>query len=662
MNQPSTVPHPSSNPNLNAPVAHANQRLAAIQKAIDDQLYDQALDAIRQWLLQAPEQGAAHFIHGVCLLRMGNWQAAVAPLEHAARLLPNQPDPVRHLANVAFRQHRSADEIRLLQQLLTLKPDELRAAQRLFELQNAQGDHAGMLDTAQRYLSTPLRLPTRLACVKAMVSLGRPDEARQEVDAMMAEPESFDAGVGMLVQLLETEESMLAAIGRLRQRADAGQASAALWATLGKLHSRLEQIPESMDAMTRSLSLDATQFGVWHDLGVLQRQEGLLDESQQSMGRCLALDPFHASAIRVMGHEHKFEYGDPLFKTVTHAAARLHDYPEAAQPQVHYAIAKALEDVGDLDSAFAHYARGGQIQKKLHPWQESRMRNVLSVMRRYLHAGDYLQAATQGLRSAKPVFVFGMPRSGTTLLEQVIASHPLAYGAGELKLASGVINNIQIGRVKIETMHEDAPKGPSFNAGDWSIAQRGQRYLEEIEKLAGPQAQRIVDKMPGNYHWLGPLSTILPGCHLIHSRRHPVEICLSEYRIFFPDGIPFSYDLRDLGKAYRMYMDYMAYWNEVLPPGRVLHVRYEDMVDDLETQARRILAHIGLPWDDACLKFYETKRKVKTASVTQVRKPIYTSSVSRWRKYETYLKPLLDELGPLVQEYEAEIAHLTPKT
>ena len=646
---------PSQTTDADSSVRQANQRLDLIRKAIADEMYDQALAALETWIKEAPQIGMLPLTQGQCLLRMGNLSAAIAPLERASELMPKRPEPLQGLANIARRQHRQADEAQALKRLLALDSANVRIASRLFELQEELGDHAGMLETADQYLPAPQTAEVRLSRTRALTSLGRTLDARKEVEAMLDDPACFDVGVGVLHTHLESEEDLNAAVSRLRQRAEDGNESPALWMSVGRLHSKLEQIPPAIAALERSLELDPRQVSAWHDLGVLQRQEGAVEESQRSLEKCLEIDPFNASALRIVGYEHKFEYGSPLFKIVTHATARLHDYPEAARPQVHFAMAKALEDVGDLDSAFAHYFRGGQLQKIISPWQDSRMRNVLSVMQRYLKADDYLEAAKQGVPGPKPVFVFGMPRSGTTLLEQVIASHPLAHGAGELKLASGVINNIKIGRVLIETLHEGAEKGPRFNARQWTIAQRGERYLAEVEKLAGPEAQRIVDKMPGNYHWLGPLSVILPDCHLIHSRRHPVEICLSEYRIFFPDGIPFSYDLRDLGKAYRMYVDYMAYWHSVLPPGRVLHVRYEDMVADLETQARRILAHIGLPWDDACLKFYETKRKVKTASVTQVRRPIYTTSTNRWRKYEAYLKPLLEELGPLVAQYEAEL-------
>lgn len=638
------------------------RRLDAIRKAINEKLYDIALRSSEHWIQRNPGQSVAHLMRGICLTRMGNFPAALAPLQEAHRLAPKEPETLRHLLRVTHQLGQTADEARYLRDLLVLRPDETPVARRLFNIQDAQADHAGLLDTADRFLAGLKDANIGIVCVKSLKAIGQTEKANAKLEALLADPATSDGAAEAWTLFLDTEQDYLDAAARVEGWIASGRESAALWAALGRLYGRLDRVSDSMRALKRALELDPSRNGTWHDLGVLQRQIGEIEESQQSMLRCLELDPFHASALRVAGAEHKCSYGDNLWVKINHALARVHDYPEAARPQVYYAAAKACEDVGETAAGFDHYARGGQIQKKLAPWNESRMRNVLAVMRRFLTAKDFADAATQGHPSPKPVFVVGMPRSGTTLLEQVIASHPLAFGAGELKLAAGVINNIEVGRVKIETFHDGNVKAPRIDTTGMTIRDRGARYLSTVEKLAGPKAQRIVDKMPGNYHWLGPLAVILPDCHLIHSRRHPVETCLSMYRIFFPDGIPFSYDLRDLGKAYKMYLDYMAFWREMLPPGRMLEVRYEDMVYDLETQARRIIDYIGLPWNDACLRFYETERAVKTASVTQVRKPIYTSSTNRWRKYEPYLKPLLDELGPLVQEYEDEVARAQRQT
>jgi hypothetical protein len=189
--------------------------------------------------------------------------------------------------------------------------------------------------------------------------------------------------------------------------------------------------------------------------------------------------------------------------------------------------------------------------------------------------------------------------------------------------------------------------------------ERGDLYVKAIEllaKLGGkPDAKRIIDKMPGNYFWTGVIPYILPNAKIIHTQRHPLDNCLSLYRIFFPDGMPWSYDLRNLGKVYRAYFEHMQYWEKNLPKGMMLTVNYEVMIVHFEDQAKKIIQHIDLDWNENCLRFYENERNVKTASLTQVRKPIYSTSVGRWKKYEDHLKPLILELGPLVKHYDEMI-------
>ena len=192
-----------------------------------------------------------------------------------------------------------------------------------------------------------------------------------------------------------------------------------------------------------------------------------------------------------------------------------------------------------------------------------------------------------------------------------------------------------------------------------SFKDRGDLYLKATEAIAkhagNKDAKRIIDKMPGNYFWTGVIPFILPNAKIIHTQRHPLDNCLSLYRIFFPDGMPWSYDLRNLGKVYRTYFEHMTYWEANLPKDMMLTINYEVMVENFEDEAKKIIAHIGLPWDDACLKFYETDRQVKTASLNQVRKPIYSTSVGRWKKYEDHLKPLIQELGPLIKVYDDKV-------
>jgi hypothetical protein len=236
-------------------------------------------------------------------------------------------------------------------------------------------------------------------------------------------------------------------------------------------------------------------------------------------------------------------------------------------------------------------------------------------------------------------------------MEQILSAHPDIFGAGELKILTGVLENIPIAQNRLQINDKD-PVFPYEQIATWE--QRGRHYVDRLLKIAGKPYKRIVDKMPGNYNFVGLIHAILPEAKIIHSRRHPVETCLSCYRIHFAEGHQWTYNLRELGRFYKRYWALMKYWREEFP-GVMYEVRYEDNVADVEGSAKRLIAHLGLEWNENCLKFHEIDRPVLTASVTQVRKPIYTTSTNRWRKYEKYLGPLLDELGDLVDEYEAEL-------
>jgi len=422
---------------------------------------------------------------------------------------------------------------------------------------------------------------------------------------------------------------------------------------LGKALAQLDDAQAAMTAFQQAVRSSPEQAKAWHELAVFQRHVGLVCDSQHSFERALELDPSNASALRITGYEHNYQYGDASFRRVNLALARAHRFPESSQVELHYAVAKALEDVGELDAAFEHYGRAGRMQKSLTPWSDTWLRRLILTLRRELTRPVHESLRSTGYRSRKPVFIVGMPRSGTTLLEQIIASHPLAYGVGEIKAADAIVDGLRIGQTVI-SIEEGAQKH------ERSMAERGRDYVDKIVSLAGNCAGRIVDKRPGNFAWVGLLDAAIPGSRFIHTRRHPVNTCLSLYRLFFGAEIPYSYDLRDLGRAYRMYHELMTFWSSLIPADRLLHIRHEDFVSDQEGQMKRMLAFIDLPWDEACGRFFENQRVVRTASAIQVRRPIYQTPVDTWRSYARYLTPLLDELGELVAEYERELAPTTP--
>lgn len=569
------------------------------------------------------------------------------------------------LGLVRSRTGDKKGEIECLQKALELQ-FESPAARRLFELQRDTGDLAGALDTVALLRRKEDSEPLAVAHCQLLARLGRRNEALVACEQLM---ERVPAPLGAVEQwtalYLADRNEPEPVIEYFSKKIEAGRTEPAFYHGLSRGLHRAERNEEAMAALGKALEGDPKQVQWWYDLAVLQRQMGDVPGSQQSLERAIALDPMNATALRVYGVEHRHVWDDEPSKRIRHALAYLERFRPEKKVELHFAAAKAAEDMGELACAFAHYEEAGRIQAQLTPYRHAATEGLLKLTRLNTSRQIYERAKELGFPSDKPVFVLGMPRSGTTLAEQIIASHPEAHGAGELKLLHRVLDGVSINGKVIQTGQEQGQiptyiPGVDLTCTGLSLRERGERYVEAIEALARaagrPGAKRIVDKMPGNYFWTGVIPFILPNARVIHTRRHPVDTCLSIYRIFFPDGMPWSYNLTDLGKAYRAYHEHMKHWETTLPEGFMLSVRYEDVVADVEAMARRIIAHIGLEWDERCLRFYETERPVKTASLSQVRQPIYKTSVGRWKKYEAYLKPLLAELGPLVKEYEEELA------
>ncbi len=424
------------------------------------------------------------------------------------------------------------------------------------------------------------------------------------------------------------------------------------------LANRAGETSLARPAYERALKLSPNNGRIYYDLGVLERVAGNLEKSHQLIGKALELNPDNPSAIRTYGADVKYEYGDENYKRLNYVAAKFSEFSPVEQIHLHYSFAKAQEDVGEMDAAFRNYEMAGNKKRKMEPYKERDAIKMIQVIPQVVTRERLAATGQAGCDSDVPVFILGMPRSGTSLMEQILSAHPDIFGAGELKILPGVLENISVGQNRLRLGDKDPVFTYEQNA-NWQA--RGQAYVDRLNKLADkPGYKRIVDKMPGNFNFVGMIHAILPNAKIIHSRRHPVETCLSCYRIHFAEGHQWTYNLRELGRFYKRYWNLMKYWREEFP-GVMYEAVYEDNVADVEGSAKRLIEYLGLEWNDRCLEFYNVDRPVKTASVTQVRKPIYKTSTNRWRKYEKYLGPLLEELGDIVPQYEAEIAHLIEK-
>jgi Flp pilus assembly protein TadD len=617
-----------------------------------------ALATLDRLLAENPSDAELWVMKAIALKGAGAVDDASMAWRRAVELHACHDDLALLMAELAREQRQDDGEMWVLGLALSIRPHQETLLTRLFALQHKHGDIAAAAATADQLIAANSgyepHLVRRATC---LIEMERLAEANVILGQLVARPDASDVAVRAWAHfLVERMDRPSEAVEKLTIMATRPEATWVVYWWLGKALARSDRPVEAIAALKRAAELAPNQAKIWHDLAIVQRHLGFAAACQASFSRSLELEPNNPSALRIAGYEHKYEYGDVAFRRVTLALARIHRLPKQSQVEVHYAAAKALEDVEELDAAFEHYSRAGQIQKELTPWTEMPSRRLLRMLKREFTPAVHRNLRSTGYPSNKAVFVIGMPRSGTSLIEQIIASHPQAHGAGEIKAAGAVVDGLKIGNAILVTANPDARVSAHFDSTVGSLHERGRRYVERIEAMGGRDVLRIVDKRPGNYAWLGLLDAAIPGSYFIHSCRHPVDTCLSAYRLFFGAEVPFSYDLRDLGRAFRLYHAFMTYWSRVVPKGRLLHVRHEDVTADLEGQVRRILEFIELPWHDGCLDFFQNHRIVRTASAIQVRQPIYSRPIDRWRKYERYLGPLVDELGDLVPQYERQVA------
>ena len=307
---------------------------------------------------------------------------------------------------------------------------------------------------------------------------------------------------------------------------------------------------------------------------------------------------------------------------------------------LHLAAGKILNDLGRYNQAMDHFLKGKAF--KAHEYDIDLYRKRVDSIVGLFDAKLFSEKAGYGNPSEEPVFVLGMPRSGTTLTEQICSSHPDVHGAGELTKLGRMADSIGL---KLEP---ERPFGQSILSMTSQQSQAlAEEYLSYLHQHSSASL-RVIDKLPHNFELIGLIGILFPNARIIHCRRDPIDNCVSCFFSNLQEGHSYSYDLATLGKVYREYDRLMRHWQTIFP-GRIFENRYEDMISDQEGQSRRLIDYLGLPWDDACLRFFEKEGSVRTISRWQVRQPIYKSSVKRWKNYESEIQPLIEALGDLAE-------------
>ncbi|HEY2534435.1 MAG TPA: sulfotransferase, partial [Xanthobacteraceae bacterium] len=402
----------------------------------------------------------------------------------------------------------------------------------------------------------------------------------------------------------------------------------------------------------RALALRPDHAGAHNNLGNVLKALGQLRDAEEAYLKALQSDPNSAWIYFNLADSKTFKPGDPHLAAMEALVEKSESLPTAERIQLDFALGKAYADLKDYPRSFRHLFAGNAAKRATINYNEKAVFDLIDLIESVFTSDLIKTKSGGGEQSKMPIFIVGMPRSGTTLIEQIIASHPLVHGAGELPTFHDIVRS---GRRGLDGNIVSYPNYvPAVD--DAALKDIGARYVVFLASAASAAAstnresskaaaEYVTDKMPSNYYFAGLIHLALPNAKIIHSIRDPVDTCVSCFSKLFPSPQNHTYDLGELGRYYRRYEQLMEHWRRVLPPGRILDVRYEDVVTDLEGQVRRIIAHCGLPWNDRCLSFHESDRPVRTASATQVRQPIYSSAVGRWRAYGDHLQPLLTALG-----------------
>jgi tetratricopeptide (TPR) repeat protein len=407
---------------------------------------------------------------------------------------------------------------------------------------------------------------------------------------------------------------------------------------LGRAYTEFGKADIAVPLYEKALKIDGGSPAIRMGLANALVSLGRMDEATTYMKEAISHRQDIAAAYNGLVSIRKFTEEPMEFKSIL-AELKNPALDKKSIQQLHYAAGKVLNDIRRYDEAMDHFQ---QAKRSTRRFDIEAYRRSIDFMIDLFSPAMLAAKAGHGSSSEVPVFVLGMPRSGTTLTEQICASHPDAYGAGELTKLRRITN-----RLAPKTR---SPEELRRSVLDMTVDQSkslAEEYLTHIRQKS-PGASRIVDKLPHNFELIGLIRILFPKARIIHCRRDAIDNCLSCYFLSFNEDNTYTADLHTLGLYYREYDRLMRHWDGVFP-GQILQNRYEDMVSDQEGQSRRLMDHLGLPWDDACLRFFDKAGSVSTFSRWQVRQPIYTSSVSRWKNYGSAIQPLIDALGDLVE-------------
>jgi len=621
--------------NANVALFHANiSEILRILHCLDD-----SISHGEKAVMLEPQMAMAHSNLGIAYYDRKDYEKAEACQQRALKIDPGFAQSLNNLGNIRRECKHHEEAIGLYRQAIAANPNYLEPLNNLGALL-LEDDRT---QEAIAALTRALQLNPDYA--EAICNMGGCNLELEENETALAyyrralelRPIYVEAQMGLaktyqaLERLPDAEASGLTAI-----RIDPGYAKA--HALMGSIYAELTQPERAEKAYDRALALNTECDDALLGLGHLCMENGQMEKAEELFLRALQFKPDNLGARIHIAQVKKVKAGDDNFAALLEEEKKSAGFSENKRMSLHFALGKCYDDSKDYEHAFPHFLAGCKIKRAKLSYDPAHAARQFAGVKEIFDQAIIERLVDAGEQSNLPIFVLGMPRSGTTLTEQIIASHPDVYGAGELNDLLGIANR---NTSTASSFPENLRSLDRVTLSSW-----GAEYISGLKQRA-PTAQRITDKMPANFFAVGLIHLMLPNAKIIHVNRNPVDTCLSCFTRLFNRKQEHTYDLAELGRYYVNYARLMEHWRNILSDGAFLDIRYEDIVEDQEGQARKLIEYCGLEWNDACLNFHKTQRSVRTASLTQVRQPIYTSSVERWRSYEKFLGPLLDALGDL---------------
>lgn len=634
-----------------------------------------AEEACRDYLEIHPGSADHMRMLGYALMKQNRLQEAEEQIRFALELRPGYPQLHEDMGSILGLQHRFEESIPYLEKAIQLEPTLPLAHKKLGRALVAVGRGKEADESFMEYFD---RDPEKgeIAIAADHIKAGRTEEAVDLLRGILREtPDNVDAMCFLSLAYSKDKSSRADAEALLRRATQLAPDHVSAWLNLGAILAEQNRRMEAIDCFKKATKLEPAHAGAWALLGNAYGQASYPEKSVHAYRTSLKLKPEVAHHQMSLGHVLK-TVGDqegslkayreairlrPQFGEVYWSMANLkifnfeNDEVEAMLEQVgredltesedvhfRFALAKALEDRKDHDQAWRYYHTGNQRKRTTVVYDPDEARNRRRDIREVFSREFLDENEGHGLDAPDPILILGMPRSGSTLIEQILASHSQVEGTSELPNLGNI--SASIGRYRTDNL-QFPQTCLNLRKKDWRAY--GQQYINETRRYRETDKPFYTDKLPNNFPMVGFLHLILPNAKVINTFRHPIDTLLGNYKQLFGHGQNFTYDMYDLADYYKQYHATIRHWHEVLP-GKVLDVHYEDTVLDLEGQVRRILDHCGLEFEEACVNFHENTRSVKTASSEQVRQPIYTGALGTWRRYEKHLDIWKEEMVDII--------------